>query len=144
MAETVLPAVASRMYTACKKCDAERYHIVLAHTNSSSAKIECEVCHSKKTYKLPAARKPKKATGAAAVKKTQAAESRKNAHNKEYEDLVAAAEGSAQGYNMKMKFNLNEKIQHPKFGVGVIKMALPDKIEVVFADEVRLLVHNRG
>ena len=142
MAELTLPAVASRFFTDCKKCDAERYHIVLAHSTSTSAKVECEVCHSKKTYKLPSS-KPRKVTGAAAAKKAKAAETRKNSHSKEYHDLVAAAEDSALGYSMKNKFDANQKIKHPKFGVGVIKSTLPDKIEVIFEDEIRMLVHNR-
>jgi len=143
MAETVLPAVASRVFTPCKKCAAERYHIVLAHTNATSAKVECEVCHSKKTFKL-ASTKVKKVTGAAATKKAKASENRKNAHSKEFGELVAASEGSEQNYTMKAKFSKNDKIKHPKFGLGVIKLSLPDKIEVVFEDEVRLLVHNRA
>jgi len=144
MAES-LPAVASRFYTDCKKCDAERYHIVLAHTSATAAKVECEICHSKKTFKLAADKKaPKKVSGAAATKKAQASEARKNAHAKEFHELVENAAGDAQSYNMKLKFLINQKIQHPKFGVGVIKTTHPDKVEVIFADEVRMLVHNRS
>ena len=47
-----LPAVASNFHTDCKKCGQERYHRVLAHPTPTTAKLECEVCHSKKTYKL--------------------------------------------------------------------------------------------
>lgn len=148
MAELSLPAVASRVFTSCKKCDAERYHIVLAHTNATSAKVECEVCHSKKTYKLPSAKGTKstgvkKVTGAAATKKAQAAENRKNAHSREFGELVASAQSDEQNYTMKTKFAQNDKIKHPKFGVGVIKVSLQDKIEVIFEDQVRMLVHNR-
>ena len=46
-------------------------------------------------------------------------------------------------YNMKSKFDKNTKLQHPKFGMGFIKDAMSDKIEVVFEDEVRTLIHNR-
>ena len=144
MAETTgLPAVASRIYTDCKKCDAERYHIVLAHTTATSAKVECEICHSKKTYKLASAKGVKKVTGAAAAKKASAAENRKNAHSKEFSELLQKAAGDAHPYTMKHKFLLNQKINHPKFGMGVIRSLLPDKVEVVFEDQVRMLVHNR-
>ena len=145
MLEQTLPAVAARVYTTCKKCDAERYHIVLAHTSETAAKVECEICHSKKTFKLASSKpsKPKNVTGAAAAKKAKAAESRKSAHSKEYSDLVASAGSDAAAYSMKAKFALNQKIKHPKFGLGVIKSSFPDKVEVVFEDEVRVLVHNR-
>lgn len=142
MAELTLPAVASRFYTECKKCGAERYHIVLAHTSATGAKIECEICHSKKAYKLSSG-KPKKVTGAAAAKKAQAVEAKKSAHGKEFSELMSSAKGELQKYNMKAKFSLNQKIEHPKFGLGVVRVSLPEKIEVVFNDEIRMLVHNR-
>ena len=39
-----LPAVATKFYNSCKKCKVDRYHNVLVHPTSSSAKLECEVC----------------------------------------------------------------------------------------------------
>ena len=42
-----LPAVATKFYNSCKKCKVDRYHNVLAHLTSSSAKLECEVCKTK-------------------------------------------------------------------------------------------------
>jgi hypothetical protein len=145
MAEQTLPPVAKSVYTDCKKCGAERYHTVLAHTSATSAKVECETCHSKKTYKLPSARKAK-VPGAPKAKSTspRGASARAAAHEQEYQTLLSAAPTDAAPYNMKMKFTLNQKIQHPKFGVGVVKTAFNDKVEVVFQDEVRNLVHNRG
>ncbi|MBX3019587.1 MAG: hypothetical protein KF767_16990 [Bdellovibrionaceae bacterium] len=145
MAESTLaelPAVAKSIYLECKKCEAERYHKVLAHTTATSAKVECEVCGSKKTYKLPSAKKAaakKPGTGKPRVARASKAEEHKN----EFEKLMGG-NGEAQKYNMKLKFENNAKIDHPKFGMGVVRSSLSDKIEVVFQDEVRNLVHNRG
>ena len=144
MSEQTLPPVASNFHTFCKKCDADRYHKVLTHTTSSSAKLECEVCHAKSTYKLPKAGGAKKLTGAAAKKRADSQAKRKNAHSDEYNQLLEASKkDGAQKYNMKMKFDANQRLEHPKFGVGIIKTAHSDKIEVVFEDEIRMLVHNR-
>lgn len=142
-----LPAVAKNVYTFCKKCDADRYHIVVAHKSDTSAKVKCEVCGSHKTYTLPkpggeVKRAPK---GAAAAKKAASENSRRNQHAAEYEGLLAQHESKpVQKYNIKGKFELNHKLDHPTFGLGLIKSVYIDKIEVVFADEVRSLVHNRG
>lgn len=147
MAELTLPAVASKFHTFCKKCDSDRYHVVLTHPTSSSAKLQCEVCKAKSTYKLPKAGAvpgAKKLTGAAAKRKEASQTAKKNAHNTEYNQLLEASKTTdAQKYNMKLKFAVNQQIDHPKFGVGVIRSAQHDKIEVVFPDEVRMLVHNR-
>lgn len=142
---TSLPAVASKIYLDCKKCAAERYHLVLAHTSATSAKTQCEICKSKKVFKLKSATaKPRQLTGAALARKTASEQGRVRAHSSEYEALLAKATGSARKYKLTESFAASAKLEHPKFGVGVVKTSYNDKIEVVFADQVRLLVHNRA
>jgi hypothetical protein len=138
-----LPPVAKSFFAFCKKCDADRYHVVLAHTSSRTAKIKCEVCGSQKSYSLP---KAGSSTGTAKVTRTRASSesAKRSSHNAEYEALLQAQEGSGEvNYNIKGKFALNQKINHPKFGLGIVRGVQPDKVEVVFSDEVRNLVHNR-
>lgn len=152
MTNTELPPVAKSFYTLCKKCEAERYHVVLAHTSEKSAKIKCEVCGSQKSYTLP--RTAKKASASTAAKGTapktpgrrgkNSEESRRASHLAEYESLLQANDANpTQTYSMKAKFENNHKLNHPKFGLGIIRSAQPEKIEVVFQDEVRSLIHNR-
>lgn len=145
MSMNTLPPVAKSFFAFCKKCDADRYHVVLAHTSATSAKIKCEICGSQKTYTLPKAqtRAGKPLTGAAAKKREQTMSSRKSSHRNEYEMLMSNEKAPTATYNMKSKFEKNTKLQHPKFGIGFVKDSLIDKIEVVFEDEVRTLVHNR-
>lgn len=141
MAETELPAVAKTIYLECKKCAAERYHVVLAHSTATSAKVQCEVCGAKKTYKLPSAKKATVKKPGAKPRATRV--SKADEHRNEYEKLMSS-NTEAVKYNMKTKFAPNAKLEHPKFGMGVIRAVQPDKIEVVFQDEVRNLVHNRA
>lgn len=145
MSMNTLPAVAKSFYAFCKKCDADRYHVVLAHTTATSAKIKCEICGSQKTFSLPKAstKTGKPLTGAAAKKREQTMSSRKSSHRNEYEMLMSNESAPTNSYNMKGKFDKNTKLQHPKFGLGFIKEAASDKIEVIFEDEVRTLIHNR-
>ncbi|MGZ3770359.1 MAG: hypothetical protein ACXVCP_03240 [Bdellovibrio sp.] len=145
MSMNTLPPVAKSFYAFCKKCDADRYHVVLAHTSATSAKIKCEICGSQKNYSLPKAqtRTGKPLTGAAAKKREQTMSSRKSSHRNEYDMLMSNEKAPTAAYNMKAKFEKNTKLQHPKFGMGFIKDAMSDKIEVVFEDEVRTLIHNR-
>lgn len=144
---TSLPPVAKSIFIFCKKCDADRYQTVLAHSTATSAKMQCEVCKAKSTWKLPKAAKApgaKKApTGAALKRKSASATARKNAHVDEYNNLAAASNGDVHNYMMKTKFQMNQKLSHPKFGMGYVRTTHADKIEVVFEDEVRMLVHNR-
>lgn len=139
MATLTLPAVASRTYTECKKCAVERYHIVLAHTSATAAKIECEVCHAKRTFKLES---PKaKAKGKSKVPSAAKAKATANAKWEEVQKVLD--EKSKRPYSMKVGFTVNATIDHPKFGIGVVTVATAQSVEVVFADGIRSLVHNR-
>lgn len=139
----VLPPVAKSFYTFCKKCDADRYHKVLAHTTATSAKIECEVCHSKKTYSLPKAQ-TRKTTGGTTTRRSSSEAQRKSNHQSEYQGLLdSVSKDEMITYSIKTKFTTSSKINHPKFGLGIVKSVQPDKIEVVFSDEIKTLVHNR-
>lgn len=132
-----LPKVATNFYYFCKKCEAERYHKVLAHTTSSSAKIECEACGSKKTYKLesPVA-KAKKAGGTKRKTTTKG--------NPQYNELKEQlGESQATPYKMSQSYEVNVALEHPKFGTGFIFAVSPDKIDVAFPDMNRSFVQNR-
>lgn len=141
-AMTELPPVAKSFFTFCKKCDVDRYHKVLAHTSDTAAKIECEVCHSKKKFTLPKAKKtttPRKPSSRA-----PSASQRKSNHATEYQTLLTSlATMEEKPYSLKGKFEIANKINHPKFGLGIVRSVQIDKIEVVFSDEVKLLIHNR-
>lgn len=149
---TELPPVAKSFFVFCSKCDADRYHKVLAHTSEKTAKLKCEVCGSTKKYTLPRVQERKSnssavarraATARLAKPKVISESVRQSAHKNEYEKLMVQ-ETSEHIYNTKMKFDKNVKLNHPKFGLGFIKDAFSDKIDVVFADEVRSLIHNRA
>ncbi len=151
MNQMSLPAVAKSFYTFCKKCDADRYHRVLTHTSSTSAKIECEVCKSKKSYSLPktgsssttAKRLAGKSSDPSTSKRSSSVSAR--SHAGQYELFTQnKASVEATPFSIKTKFNENQKINHPKFGVGFVVKSFSDKIEVIFSDEMRTLMHARN
>ncbi len=140
----VLPAVAKTIHLDCKKCGVERFFIVVAHTSPTAAKVKCEVCGAQKIFKLASAKKAKKtATGAPKKPRVTKAAAAKAGQVDEYEKLSASSSSDAQAYSMKNSFSLQQKLSHPKFGVGFVRAVMPEKIEVLFQDEIRMLVHNR-
>lgn len=135
-----LPPVAKSFYTFCKKCDIDRYHKVLAHTSDTTAKIECEVCHSKKSYSLPKAGSEARKAKSDLVKTA----ARKTSHTGAYEAYNQTHMAKeATPFNVKNKYNENQKISHPKFGIGFVQKVYSEKIEVIFPDELKSLLHNR-
>ena len=146
---TELPAVARNIHLACKKCGVDRYHVVVAHTTATSAKVKCEVCGAQKTFKLPkaakepAAKKAKSATGAAKGK-TRATRKTEPDNAAVWADLkTQIGTERIAPYNMKTKFSLANAIEHPKFGIGFVTAMTNETIEVMFQEGGRALVHNR-
>lgn len=136
-----LPPVASSFYAQCKKCEVERYHKVLAHASENSVKLQCEVCAKKSTFKFEDPNKKAKAPRKTAAAKITAA---RTLYVEEFNSFKSQSDLSkAKPYNMRMSFHTSETIQHSKFGTGFVKSVQGDKIEVLFEDEVRFLVHNR-
>lgn len=144
MSEQTLPPVAKSFFTVCKKCEVDRYHTVLAHTATNKAKMKCEVCGATKTYSLPKEGKEPKAKRAPSVRSATAKAQQKAAdHQQEYEKHIGATSNKPESYSMKRVFKIKEKIDHPTFGLGVVIRAETQRVEVIFSDEVKTLVHNR-
>lgn len=131
-----LPPVARKIYYPCKKCEVERYQVVLAHSNSKTAKLECEVCHTKNTLKISSPNSKKTST----KKKTT---SSRGGHKLRWEELTQKADQDPTPYNMRKAFEVESLIEHPKFGLGVVTALTHSSIQVVFEDQERSLVHNR-
>lgn len=133
-----LPPVARKVFYPCKKCEVERYQVVLAHTSSKAAKLECEVCHTKNTLKMEDS-SAKKATG----KVKTGSKSTRGSHKVRWEQLTQNSQKEPTPYNMKKAFEVESLIDHPKFGIGVVTALTDSSIQVVFEDQERSLVHNR-
>jgi hypothetical protein len=135
-----LPKVASSFSLECKKCGYERFHRVLTHVDSKTAKVECEICKSKKTYKLN--------EGGSMAKKAASPRKKKEKSESTGNDVFAkmkekAGSGKARPYRMADTYAPEMMIEHPKFGVGFVITSVQDKIEVAFEDTNRALVQNR-
>ncbi len=134
-----LPAVAKNFYYPCSKCDSERYHRVLAHLSKTEAKLECEVCGSKKKYKIGSsmAGKKTKKTTTRKTKSSSKHEDNWNELKEKYSDLPTEV------YSIRGSYRADTVIDHPTFGIGVITEADTRKIEVCFQEGIKTLMHRR-
>ena len=136
-----LPAVASKHYGACKKCGTDRYLLVIAHVDAKTAKVECEVCHSKTKIKIKAEKKATARTGRSTTGVRN--KSQVTLTNEWQAMLEKAGDKPRHRYQLKEKFSKDAVIEHPQFGVGLVMAASPQKIEVIFETGIKALVHNR-
>ncbi len=137
-----LPPVARNINVFCKKCDTDRYFKVVTHTSETTAKLKCEVCGCSRNYSIeenkPTTAKVRK-TGAkkAPSKSKSAIASQWNTLNEKYRGPEAIP------YTTATQFQNLQSLVHPTFGVGFVTKALPYKIEVLFAEGVKELLHAK-
>lgn len=133
-----LPAVAKKVFYSCKKCETERYQVVVAHATVKSARLECEVC---KTKNLMTIEEPKRPRTAVPKKKPSASKVTKDLAR--WQQLRDTQTEKPTPYNMKTTFETGAALEHPKFGLGFVIHSSVQAIQVVFEDAERSLVHNR-
>lgn len=142
---TTLPPVARNINVFCKKCDSERYFKVITHLDETTAKLKCEVCGTHRNYSIDEATPStavKRASGAKSTAK--AAKAPKNKTASAWLTLKEQYKGpEAVEYNMAHKFTADASLVHPTFGLGFVTKALPNKIEVLFSEGVKELLHSR-
>ena len=60
--------------------------------------------------------------------------------------MLAELEGSSPSrrYGLSERFSVNDIVEHPSFGTGVVRNVMPgDKIEVLFEGGSKILAHSR-
>lgn len=134
----------SEIDSRCLKCKDVTNHTVIAMTDGKVAKVECNVCGGRHNYRPE---KPESA-GTAKRKATRAASiaSAKLAKTEAlFEELVAdRGPSEARAYSMTDIYKEGDLLDHPTFGMGVVtETVMPDKIEVLFRQESRLLICGR-
>jgi hypothetical protein len=104
-------------------------------------RVKCNTCNSLHNYRAKPAKKRSTETGTSG-KKTKP-------RGKAYKDyltlLTEADRSSARAYSIKNTFSENDVIEHPKFGTGLVQSTVKgNKIEVIFKDGPKLLIHHMG
>ncbi len=126
----------------CTKCKLVLEHVIIAMVEDLPKRVECTTCKSQHNYKLAPRRKaPAKSKRTAGTKKTAARKGRKA----NWKVLVSERDVSqARNYKVTATFEKDELIDHSMFGIGVVLEAVPgNKIQVLFEEGAKLLVHSR-
>ncbi|MBY0470844.1 hypothetical protein K2X30_06700 [bacterium] len=139
--------VAKEALAYCTSCKMDLAHTVVAMKGDRVAKVQCKTCKKEHAYKAPkgitepTAEKPKAARKS---KKAAAAEAAGNPIELEWEKLMNTHKANPfKSYNTKGNFTLGDKINHPTFGEGIVgRLIYPNKIEVIFRSELKVLIHG--
>ncbi|HUK91248.1 MAG TPA: hypothetical protein VLZ81_12660 [Blastocatellia bacterium] len=130
------PRIGLEINAYCGKCKLERTHTVAAmEADGSVKKVSCTMCGSYHNYKLPKVA----SEGNGKVTKTGTRKSRSATSI----DSLLDPSRPAKPYSMSGSFSAGDLINHPSFGLGAVELTRPpNKMEVIFREGRKTLVHN--
>lgn len=137
-------AVASEALSYCTSCKMDLNHIIVAMKGDKIAKVQCLTCKKEHAYRAPkGATEPQKVKATRAKKASSSEEAENHSIEIEWEKLMSAHRDlPVKPYSTKSQFGLGDKLNHPTFGDGIVgKLIYPNKLEVIFRHDVKVLIH---
>jgi len=124
--------VGADIESVCSKCG-DVWHVVVAKVEDKIVKVQCKECKAEHRYKAPKDSKAAKKT-----KKTTKRTKKKTEPEPTEPTVEADMSKPTRKYSTRENYEVAERIDHPKFGTGVVEVsAEPGKITVFFPDGVR-------
>ena len=125
----------------CSKCKMVLNHLIASAYDGEPIHVICYTCKTKHKYSFKKNPGYKKSFNDTTVKKRKKKPTVEEKTGLKFDwNLVSKEEKS---YSIKGKFEINDTIAHPKFGVGVVQQEDKYTISVLFNDGSKKLVHNK-
>lgn len=130
----------------CGKCELNLAHTIIAMVGPKVIKVKCNTCDGEHQYrgeqplvKSTSFAAPKKSTTGAAARTPRAAVVKLS-----WEDQFAGKDLSrAKKYSPRETFVMDDVIDHPTFGIGLVIAVRVDKVDVSFKQDTKTLVHGK-
>lgn len=123
------PQLGGDVEARCGKCKDVREHVIAALDDKGEiARVECRTCGSNHIY-----RERKTATKTTSTRVARGTR----------KDAASAIEpvGPPRPYSMQARFAVGDRVEHQKFGSGIVIEVRAGKIDVKFGKELKTLIH---
>jgi hypothetical protein len=138
--------VGKEILSNCSKCKLILAHIIVTMKSATEPdKVMCKTCKSTQSFKDPSAKK-KKTSVEKVIKTARAGGSRKATESvgELWTKALNKATAGDKEYSIRGSFQTGDVINHPTFGQGIVEKLIDDnKIEVLFQDDYRTLMHKK-
>lgn len=141
---SVANAVANEALAYCTSCKMDLNHVIVAMKGDRIAKVQCLTCKKEHVYRVPKGATEPQPKASKSKKAEAAAEEANHSIEVEWEKLMSAHKDvPVKHYTTKGHFGLGDKLSHPVFGDGIVgKLIYPNKLEVIFRTDVKVLIHG--
>src|SRR5947208_1589348 len=134
-------------YCPSPRCKADTTHTIISMYEDEVRRVQCVVCGEVHAYRKPRGDAPEEGT---AQTSELAREVKKRPGSKPtWEDAMSRVPenelANCRPYSIRDTYETGDLVAHPVFDIGFVAELLPDnKVEIMFRDGPRVLVHNRG
>jgi hypothetical protein len=135
----------------CGSCKMDLNHTIVAMQGDRILKAQCRTCKKEHVFRAPkgvsdpGAQPPvrEKAERAGTSREAARAAAKATPIEIEWEKRISASRGQPlMTYSARAVFKPGDRLAHPTFGEGVVsKLVHPNKIEVVFQMDLKILIH---
>lgn len=131
----------------CTRCRVVTNHTIVAMVGDSVVRVQCNTCNGAHNYHAPKPEKTERVARTKAPATPRAAKEARSARSKaavlEQEQWLAASRDAdptaAVPYSMEASYKVNNWVNHPLFGFGLVISVVPNKVEILFQDGKKLL-----
>jgi len=134
----------------CNKCEMNLAHTILAMVGTTIKRVQCNTCRSQHMFR---GQQPLvKATSFAAPRKAATGSAAKAPRTPRSEVVIIGFDEQLKGkdltkakkYSIKDTFKVDDVIDHPTFGFGIVSAVRVDKVDITFKSDVKTLAHGKG
>jgi hypothetical protein len=132
----------------CTRCKLTLAHTILAMVGTKIARVRCNTCNGDHAYRSAPGTTDRPSASSSRGTTSRAAGTRAEKPEKvviSFEEQLAGKDiANAPKYSPKDTYQVDQVIQHPTFGLGLVTAVRGDKVDIAFKSETKTLVHGRG
>lgn len=127
----------------CTKCKMTLAHTILAMVGTKIARVRCNTCGGDHAYRTAPGTTTRTPSAARAPRATAVEKEEKLLLS--FQDQLKDRDLSAAPmYSPKDSYQLDQLINHPTFGYGIVTAVRNDKVDISFKGQQKTLVHRRA
>jgi hypothetical protein len=132
----------------CTRCKLTLAHTILAMVGTKIARVRCNTCGGDHAFRSAPGTTDRAAPSSSRGTSRAASAPRADKPEKvviSFEEQLAGKDlANAPKYSPKDTYQVDQVIQHPTFGLGLVTAVRGDKVDIAFKSETKTLVHGRG
>lgn len=132
----------------CTRCKLTLAHTILAMVGTKIARVRCNTCGGDHAYRgAPGATDRPTSSSGTTTRAPRATSSTPRAEKVviSFEEQLAGKDiANAPKYSPKDTYKVDQVLQHPTFGLGLVTAVRGDKVDIAFKADTKTLVHGRG